>query len=113
MKSKEEEKKKIPRFNGYTGDLALSRGGNLFTLKGGENVELLQENQKSEKAADGLIRSLAASEGLSHASPFNVFPCQNPPPQREAEGGLKEPVLHTAVVTGANTLAHPPGGKSW
>lgn len=39
-KSKEEGGKKPPRFNGYTGDLAL-QGGNLFTLKGGGNVELL------------------------------------------------------------------------
>lgn len=89
--------------------MALSKGGKSVYIKRGENVELLQENQKSEKAADGLIRSLAASEGLSHASPFNVFPCQNPPPQREAEDGLKEPVLHTAAVTGANVLAHRPG----
>lgn len=70
VKSEEEEEKKTPRFNRYTRDLALSKGGRSVYIKRGENVELLQENQKSEKAVDGLIRSLVASEGLSHASPF-------------------------------------------
>lgn len=71
VKSKEGEGKKNPCFNGYTGDLALSKEGKCVYIKRwGGNVELLQENQKSEKAADGLICSLVASEGLSHASPL-------------------------------------------
>lgn len=74
VKSEEEEgkkKKKLPALTDTLGIWLSPKGEGLFTLKGGGgNVELLQENQKSEKAVDGLIRSLVASEGLSHASLF-------------------------------------------
>ena len=49
------------------GNLAGYRGEKSVYIKKKKSVQLLQENRKSEKAVDGLICSLAASEDLSHA----------------------------------------------